>query len=162
MFPIGTTIFILDGFRSAYNVGSVFRTAQALSPSAVFPCGISALPGGRKVGRTSRGTHSLVPWRWFPDAVQASMWALDAGYGLFAVENSPGAVPLHTAVFPRNTALVLGNEAEGVSPGVCALASGALTIPQSGERRCLNVSSVAAMVGWELLRRRLSGCSPGS
>ena len=162
MFSESTTIFILDGFRSAYNVGSVFRTAEAVMPAAVFPCGISALPGGRKVGRTSRGTHANVPWRWFPDALQASGWALDAGFGVFVVENSPGAVPLHLARFPGMTALVFGNEAEGVSADVCAIAGGSVVIPQSGERMCVNVSSAAAMVGWEIMRRRLSGCSQGS
>lgn len=162
MFSRCTTIFILDGFRSAYNVGSVFRTAEAVKPSAVFPCGISALPGGRKVGRTSRGTHASVPWIWFPDAVQASLWAMNAGFGVVAVENSPGAVPLNRADLPPGTAFILGNEAEGISEQACALAQWAVMIPQQGDRRCLNVASVAAMVGWEVLRRRLSGCSPGS
>jgi tRNA G18 (ribose-2'-O)-methylase SpoU len=160
MFPRGTTLFILDRFRSAYNVGSVFRTAESVQPSAVFPCGISALPGGRKVGRTSRGTHGLVPWRWFPDAREASVWAVRAGFDLFVVENAPGAIPLHAAPFSLHTALVFGNEADGVSPEVFALAAGTVVIPQAGERRCVNVSSAAAAVAWEILRRRLTGCSP--
>jgi len=160
MLAKGTTIFILDGFRSAYNVGAVFRIAEAVFPSAVVPCGISALPGGRKVGRTSRGTHATVPWRWFPTAFEASAWALGAGLGLFVVENTPGAVPLHRADLSGPSALVFGNEAEGVSSEVWDLAPGVLVIPQAGERKCVNVASAAAMVGWEILRRRLSGCSP--
>ncbi|MFO7626756.1 MAG: TrmH family RNA methyltransferase [Candidatus Fermentibacteraceae bacterium] len=162
MLPKGTTIFILDGFRSAYNVGAVFRTAEAVFPSAVFPCGISALPGGRKVGHTSRGTHATVPWRWFPTAFEASSWAVVAGFGLFVVENTPDAVPLHRAGFSVSSALVFGNEAEGVSRSVWDLSPGVLVIPQAGERKCVNVASSAAMVGWEILRRRLSGCNPGS
>lgn len=160
MLPRGTTIFILDGFRSAYNVGAVFRTAETLLPSAVFPCGISALPGGRKVGHTSRGTHATVPWRWFPTALEASSWAIAAGFGLFVVENTASATPLHMAAFPDSTALVFGNEAEGVSRDVLELSPGTVVIPQAGERGCVNVASAAAVLGWEILRRRLSGCSP--
>jgi 23S rRNA (guanosine2251-2'-O)-methyltransferase len=162
MLPKGTTIFILDGFRSAYNVGAVFRIAEAVFPSVVFPCGISALPGGRKVGRTSRGTHAIVPWRWFPTAFEASQWALAAGFGLFVLENTPDASPLCTAEFTRSSALVFGNEAEGVSGSVWELSPNVVVIPQTGERKSVNVASAAAMVGWEILRRRLSGCNPGS
>jgi tRNA G18 (ribose-2'-O)-methylase SpoU len=160
MLPQGTTIFILDGFRSAYNVGAVFRTAEAVFPSAVFPCGISAVPGGRKVGRTSRGTHATVPWRWFPSALEASSWAVAAGFSLFVVENTASAVPLHRARLSGSTALVFGNEAEGVSRGVWELSPGVVVIPQSGERKCVNVASAAAVLGWEILRRRISGCNP--
>lgn len=160
MLPKGTTIFILDGFRSAYNVGAVFRIAEAVFPSAVFPCGISALPGGRKVGRTSRGTHATVPWRWFPTAFEAASWAVGAGFSLFVVENTPGALPLHEAGLRAGSALVFGNEAEGVSRGVWELSPRVLVIPQYGERGCVNVASAAAMVGWEIIRGRLSGCSP--
>jgi tRNA G18 (ribose-2'-O)-methylase SpoU len=162
MLPETTTLFILDGFRSAYNVGSVFRTAEALFPSAVFPCGISARPGGRKVGRTSRGSHSLVPWRWFSTAFDAGCWALGAGFRLYVVENSPGAVPLQVVEFPTMTAVVFGNEAEGVSREVLSIASSVVRIPQTGERHCVNVASAAAMVGWEIQRRRISGCNPDS
>ena len=112
------------------------------------------------MGRTSRGTHGLVPWRWFPDAREAALGAVKAGFSLFVVENSPGAHPLQSAPFPGSTALVFGNEAEGVSPEVIALAMGTVVIPQAGERRCLNVASAAAAVAWEILRRRLTGCSP--
>lgn len=162
MFIRDTTIFILDGFRSAFNVGSVFRTAEAVQPAAVFPCGISARPGGRKVGRTSRGTHALVPWRWFPTALQAARWAEAAGFRLLVVENAPGAVPMHRAELPGRTALVFGSEAGGVSDRVREIGYETVFIPQAGERGCINVSSAAAMAGWEIARRRLTGCSPGS
>lgn len=113
------------------------------------------------MGRTSRGTHGLVPWRWFPDAMEAADWAVKAGFGLFVVENTPGAIPLQSAPFTPETALVFGNEAEGVSPEIFAMAREIVTIPQTGERRCVNVASAAAAVAWEILRRRLTGCSPG-
>lgn len=149
-------VFVLDSLRSAFNVGSVFRTVESISPAGVILCGITARPGGRKVGRTSRGTHATVPWRWFNDAVEAAE-LLSAGRTLVCVENSPDAVPLHLAELPSSGAYVFGNEAEGVSQGVLEMSHTKVTIPQTGGRRCINVSSTAAMVAWEIQRRRLKG-----
>ena len=82
---------------------------------------------------------------------------LSAGRTLVCVENSPDAVPLHLAELPSSGAYVFGNEAEGVSQGVLEMSHMKLTIPQTGGRRCINVSSTAAMVAWEIQRRRLKG-----
>lgn len=147
-------LFVLDSLRSAFNVGSVFRTAESISPSGVLLAGISARPGGRKVGRTSRGTHGLVPWRWFESAVEAVSYA-QPGRIIVAVENTADAVPLHLADFPLDAAFVLGNEADGISDEILDMCQMKVIIPQSGIRRCINVSSTAAMIGWEIQSRRL-------
>ena len=149
-------LFVLDSLRSAFNVGSVFRTAESISPSGVLLAGISARPGGRKVGRTSRGTHGLVPWRWFESTAEAVRYAR-TGRIVVAVENTADAVPLHLADFPLDAAFVLGNEADGISDEILDMCQMKVIIPQSGIRQCINVSSTAAMIGWEIQRRRLKG-----
>lgn len=136
-------------------MGSIFRTAEAISPCGVILCGITARPGGRKVGRTSRGTHSLVPWRWFEDAVSA-VELTSENRMIVSVENHPDAVPLHLAGFPLNSAFILGNEADGVSEGVLKMSDMKVVVPQSGERLSINVSSTAAVIAWEIQRRRLA------
>ncbi len=149
-------LFVLDSLRSAFNVGSVFRTAESISPAGVILTDISARPGGRKVGRTSRGTHGLVPWRWF----QSTLEALDyvkCTRVIVAVENTSDAVPLHLADFPLDAAFVLGNEASGISSEILENCELKVVIPQSGLRRCINVSSTAAMIAWEIQSRRLRG-----
>lgn len=156
MFTENYPLFILDSLRSAYNVGSVFRTAESISPCGVVLCGITAKPGGRKVGRTSRGTHALVPWRWFDSAREAVEMS---GHGRLTVcvENTPDAIPLHLAEFPMASAFVLGNEADGISADVLEMCSMKVAIPQTGRRLCINVSSTAAMLAWEIQRRRITG-----
>ncbi len=156
MFTERFPLFVLDSLRSAFNVGSVFRTAESIAPSGVILTGISARPGGRKVGRTSRGTHGLVPWRWFPSATEAVQHA-QCGRMIIAVENTLDAVPLHLADFPLDAAFVLGNEADGISDEVLEMCQLKIIIPQSGRRGCINVSSTAAMIAWEIQRRRLTG-----
>ena len=149
-------LFVLDSLRSAFNVGSIFRTAESISPCGVVLCGITARPGGRKVGHTSRGTHASVPWRWYETSSLAAA-AISVNRAVIAVENTPDAVPLHEAFIPPGAAFIMGSEADGVSPDTLDICRYRVAIPQSGSRKCINVSSTAAMVAWEIQRRRLSG-----
>lgn len=147
-------IFILDNLRSAFNVGSVFRSAEAVHPAAVFLAGICCLPDNRKLRRTARGTQASVPWRYFQSTAEAVEWAAASGRTIVAVENTPDAVPLWEARFPSSPAFLLGNEAEGLGRGLVEAADVRVFFPQTGERSCINVSSTAAMVAFELQRRR--------
>jgi len=76
---------------------------------------------------------------------------------IVCVENTPDAVQLHCADFPPGSAFVLGNESDGISENILALCGMKVMIPQTGLRRCINVSSTAAMLAWEIQRRRLTG-----
>ncbi len=147
-------IFILDNLRSAFNVGSVFRSAEAVRPAAVFLTGICCRPGNRKLAHTSRGTHAIVPWRYFPQAVNAAQWVIGSGRTLVAVENISGAVPIWEADFPLSSAFMLGNEAMGLEEGLSSMSHVSVYLPQSGERTCINVSSMAAVLAAEIQRRR--------
>ena len=151
----GRPLFILDNLRSAFNVGSVFRSADAASPFAVFLTGICCRPGNRKLARTSRGTHRIVPWRYFLHAPDAVSWAIDSGREIVAVENVSGAQPLWQADFPLSSAFILGNEAMGIDPDLRKMAHRSVYLPQTGERTCINVSSMGAVIAAEILRRRL-------
>ncbi|MBD3278338.1 MAG: TrmH family RNA methyltransferase [Candidatus Aegiribacteria sp.] len=150
----GMPLFILDNLRSAYNVGSVFRTAEAIHPCGIFLTGICCRPGNRKLAHTSRGTYAAVPWRFFREAEKALEWALESGRTVVAVENVPGALPLWEADFSLSSAFILGNEALGVKEELMGMAHKKVFFPQSGSRHCLNVSSTAALIAAEIQRRR--------
>lgn len=150
-------LFILDNLRSAYNVGSVFRTAEALYPCGIFLTGICCRPGNRKLAHTSRGTYAVVPWRYFQKAETALRWAVDSGRTVVAVENSPGALPIWEADFHLSSAFILGNEALGVNAKLLDMSHKKVYFPQSGQRPCLNVSSTAAIIAAEIQRRRTAG-----
>jgi len=147
-------LFILDNLRSAFNVGSVFRTTEAILPAALFLCGICCRPGNRKLSHTSRGTHSTIPWRYFEKAIDAAIWAKNSGRLLVAVENSAEAVPIWEAGFDLSSAFMFGNEADGLSPDIAEIADLSVYYPQSGVRTCINVSSTAAVIAAEIQRRK--------
>lgn len=151
----GMPVFVLDSFRSAFNVGSAFRTAEAVSPAAVFLTGTCAVPGNRKLAHTARGTQDEVPWRYFPRSPEAVAWLAATGRRIVAVEGGPGSVPLFDAPFETGDAFVFGSEALGIDPGVESSADLRICFPQSGRRRCMNVSSILALVAAEIQRRRL-------
>lgn len=153
--PGNTPLFILDNFRSAFNVGSAFRTAEAASPSAVFLCGVSAVPGNRKLAHSARGTQKSVPWRYFERTVEAVDWAGETGRRIVALERSGDSVSILEAQFDPSDAFVFGNEALGICPEALARAGIKVHVVQTGSRNCLNVSSVIAIVAAEIQRRRL-------
>ena len=150
----GMPIFILDNLRSAFNVGSVFRSAEAVHPAAIFLAGICCLPDNRKLKRTARGTQASVPWRYFQRTSEAVEWAAAAGRTIVAVENTQDAIPIWDARFPSSPAFLMGNEAEGLDPVLTEAADVRVFFPQTGDRTCINVSSTVAMVAFELQRRR--------
>lgn len=155
--PPHIPLFILDGFRSAYNVGSAFRTAEAVSPSAVILCGVSARPGNRKLAHTARGTQRMVPWRYFSKTCDAAAWAGATGRRIVAVETREGGVPIFSAPFGPGDAFVFGNEAEGVSEDVLGISDIIVHFVQTGRRNCMNVAGIVSIVAAEVQRRRGSG-----
>ncbi len=147
-------LFVLDNLRSAFNVGSVFRTAESVSPAGVILTGICCRPGGRKLAHTARGTQATVPWRYFREVREALLWCRGTGRRLVALEGGDGALPLWEAGLGDGDALFLGNEAEGLCPEVLRGADVRVRFPQSGRRDCINVSSTAAIAAAEIARGR--------
>jgi len=137
-FPIAA---ILDNIRSAYNVGSMFRTAECAYIAELVLCGITACPPHRKVEKTALGTTQLVPWRYFSDTMEAVQVLKNEGWTIAALEITDESIPIQSVKrshFPL--ALVIGNEVTGVDDRVLAAADMVLEIPQFGEKESLNVA----------------------
>lgn len=137
-FPIAV---VLDNIRSAYNVGSMFRTAECAYISKLILCGITARPPNRKVEKTALGTTQLVPWRYFPDTMEAVQVLKAEGWTIAALEITDESIPIQSVKrshFPL--ALVIGNEVTGVDDRVLAAADLVVEIHQFGEKESLNVA----------------------
>src|SRR3979409_1702983 len=87
-FPI---IVVLENIRSAYNVGSVFRTADAFLIEAIYICGYSAKPPHKEIKKTALGAEETISWKHFKTAVEAITELKDAGYKVYAVEQAEGS-----------------------------------------------------------------------
>ena len=144
---------VLDNLRSAFNVGSVFRLADAARAAEVIPCGYTACPPHHKLEQTSLGTTDSVPWRRFDDIGEALADLKSKGVQLVAVETARNAAPFHRFDYRFPVAVVFGNEALGVSEAALRMCDAAVEIPVFGYKNSINVATAVGIVLYELLRR---------
>lgn len=146
-------IVILDDIRSMHNVGSSFRTADAFAIEALYLCGFTPTPPHRDIHKTALGATDTVKWQHFPTTLDAVTAAKNAGYKIYGVEQAHNSTLLHEFDYNNEPiALVFGNEVNGVSEEVLAMADGCLEIPQYGSKHSLNISVSLGVVLWEMVR----------
>lgn len=178
-------IVVLDDVRSLYNVGSVFRSADAFRVEAIYLCGITATPPNAEIHKTALGGEDSVAWRYFERTEEAVEELHRKGVFVYSVEQAEGSTKLQDLdirlltsapremeqncpaadtshpthpLHPRHDtryALVMGNEVKGVKQTVVDMSDGCLEIPQFGTKHSLNVSVTAGIVIWEFARRLL-------
>ena len=153
-------IVVLDDVRSMYNVGSVFRTADAFRVEAIYLCGITAQPPHPEIHKTALGAEDTVAWQHFDTALEAVEELKKKGYTVFSIEQCEGSTLLSTLNLQSSTlnpkyALILGNEVKGVHQEVVDASDGCIEIPQFGTKHSLNVSTTAGIVIWEFAKRLL-------
>ena len=144
---------VLDNLRSAFNVGAIFRLADAARAAEVIPCGYTAYPPHHKLEQTSLGTTESVPWRRFPDALAAIADLKSHGRQVVALETAAGAMPYHRFAYRFPVAIVLGNEALGISQGTLGQCDVVVELPVFGYKNSINVATAAAVLLYELLRQ---------
>ena len=91
------TVVVLDNVRSAYNVGSAFRSADAFGVSKVYLCGICAVPPSAEIHKTALGAEEAVPWQHFADTLEAVAALKAEGYTVVSVEQTENSVKLAAA-----------------------------------------------------------------
>lgn len=145
---------ILENLRSAHNVGSFFRTADAFGCAGISICGYSARPPHNQLDKVALGSTESVPWLGFDHANQAIAHAKDQGFLVLAIEQVHDALGLEALPSPPSgLALVFGNEVNGVEQATVDACDGAIEIPQFGMKHSLNVSVCGGAVLWEATRR---------
>lgn len=149
--PRSPIIGILDDIRSAHNVGSMFRTADGACLQELFLCGYSPTPPHRHLSKTALRAVEVVPWRHFattPDAVAA---ARDLGYQVLAMEKTSDSLPLSDFAPRFPVAILMGNEAQGLSDELRALCDATVHLPMLGLKSSLNVSVAFGIATYSLL-----------
>lgn len=154
-------VVVLENIRSGYNVGSVFRTADAFLLHAVYICGYTAHPPHKEIKKTALGAEETVGWKYFKKTAEAIEELRKEGYRIFAVEQALHSLPLQQVVFggEQKLAVIFGNEVSGVEQATIELTDGCIEIPQLGMKHSLNIATAAGVVLWELVRTRI-GCAP--
>ena len=142
---------VLDNIRSAQNVGSFFRTADAFAAERICLCGITAVPPAREIHKTALGAELTVAWSRHERTADCLEALRREGCRILAVEQVEGSEGLDDFRPEAGVryALVFGNEVEGVSQEAVDACDGAIEIPQAGTKHSLNVSVAGGVVLWK-------------
>ncbi len=146
---------VLDGIRSLHNVGSAFRTADAFRIEKIYLTGITGTPPHREIQKTALGATESVDWEYAETSATLIKRLKELNYRILAVEQTNESIALQTFTPDDNQkyCLVFGNEVNGVSDDVIALADMALEIPQTGTKHSLNISVCLGVVVWEIFSK---------
>jgi 23S rRNA (guanosine2251-2'-O)-methyltransferase len=145
---------VIEDVRSLYNVGSCFRTADAMLLERLVLTGYTPTPPRKEIAKTALGATETVPWEYIRDPVEAIRRLKETGYRVYALEITSNSQPLGQLVDPGYPlALVVGNEIAGVGQASLDECDGAIEIPMFGVKHSLNVAVAFGIAAWELVKR---------
>lgn len=152
-------VLVLHNIRSVYNVGSIFRTADAAGVHKIILSGYTPAPVDRfgrarkDFSKVSLGAEKMVPWEQVAETAPALARLQKDGYAIIAVEQDKKSTHLFEYKKARaKIALVLGSEVDGLPADVIAQADTIIEIPMRGKKESLNVSVAVGVVLFSLLK----------
>lgn len=143
----------LEDVRSAYNVGSVFRTCDAAGVSCLYLTGRSAHPPHPKLQKTALDSQASVTWQYHTTPTPLYVRLKNNSVRLIALESIPTAPSIYSLDFTSPTCLIFGNEVSGLSPDSIRQADLVATIPMKGIKHSLNLASSVAVAVYEFTRK---------
>jgi tRNA G18 (ribose-2'-O)-methylase SpoU len=148
---------LLDDVRSMHNVGSVFRSADSFLAEKIYLCGYTPAPPHRDIHKTALGATETVSWQWEKDILTCLHALKKDGYKIYAIEQVHNSIKMNHFVPDKlqKTALIFGNEVNGVSQQAIDLCDGCIEIPQLGSKHSLNISVSAGIVLWHWAKEYL-------
>lgn len=146
---------VCHNIRSLYNVGSIFRTADAAGVTKLYLCGYTGRPPRREISKVALGAEEMVPW----EHHYQTWWVLERlrsqGVQIVALENCVEGSIDYRRLRPRfPLALLLGNEVRGLSPGLLRRSDVVIHIPMHGRKESLNVAVAFGIAVYGLNCRR--------
>jgi len=145
-------VIVLDNVRSALNVGSVFRTADAFLIEKIILCGITAQPPNKDIRKSALGATDSVEWTYYEKTTDAIEDLKRQGYTVLAIEQADESVYLDAySINPTHSyAVIFGHEVKGVSTEAFEMTDSCLEIPQYGTKHSLNIAVSVGVVVWDL------------
>jgi tRNA G18 (ribose-2'-O)-methylase SpoU len=148
-------VVVLDNVRSCNNIGSVFRTSDALLIEKIYLCGYTATPPNKDIHKTALDAENTVEWKYFEKTEDAVDELKSNGYKVFAVEQVENSIMLNSFKPELNEkiALIFGNEVKGVDQNVINNCHGVIEIPQYGTKHSFNIAVSAGIVLWDIVNK---------
>ena len=144
---------ILYNIRSRFNVGAIFRTADAAGVEKIYLCGITPRPPHPKIDKVSLGAERYIPFEYTKQTLPLLKKLKQEKTQLVAVEQSKKSFPYYKFRAKKNMALILGNEVKGLPKKILDLADKIVEIPMHGQKESLNVAVATGVVLFEMIKR---------
>jgi 23S rRNA (guanosine2251-2'-O)-methyltransferase len=147
---------LLDNVLDTYNVGSIFRLADAVAAQNVILCGETLTPPNSRIKKASINTWQWVDWEYSPNTKEAlgKLKAQKPNLKIIAVEQDPRSKPFHKVQYEFPIAIVVGNETTGVSREVLDMSDMIVEMPMWGVNKSLNVMVSCGIILYEILKMR--------
>lgn len=152
-------ILILHDIRSAQNVGSLFRTADAVGISKIYLSNITPAPIDRfgrprsDISKTALGAEKTVPWEMYKDILSLIEKYKKEGYQIIAIEQASNSIDYKMIKAGEKIVFILGNEIGGLSKEVLDSVDIVAEIPMMGNKESLNVSVAGGVALFRILNR---------
>lgn len=146
---------LAENIRSLYNVGSIFRTSDAVLLDTLYLTGYTGFPPRKEIDKTALGAVDTVNWLRFENPIEAVTDLKSRKIPLIALEHTSDSVPYTDFDFPYPFCLILGNEVEGITDDLLAHADAAIEIPMLGVKHSLNVSVAYGIVIYHAMHQYL-------
>ena len=144
-------VVLLNDIRSLHNIGSVFRTCDAMAVEKLYLCGITATPPHREIRKTAIGASESVNWEYQKNAFEVIKTYQKLGYQIIAVEQTDKAISLENFDWNNEKILLIfGNEVNGVDQDLINESDISIEIPQWGTKHSFNISVSAGIVLWSI------------
>jgi tRNA(Leu) C34 or U34 (ribose-2'-O)-methylase TrmL len=144
---------ILHDLRSAFNTGSIIRTAECLGVEKLIFSGYTPVPDNKRVQDTSMGTYKYVSWEVTNDILLTISAFKDKGYTVYGLETTTHAEDIYSSAVQSPALLILGNEALGIPSEILNSCDKVLELPTGGWKNSLNVGAAFAAAGYEIYRQ---------
>ena len=143
---------ILENIRSAYNVGSMYRTADGAGVDKIFLVGYTPAPIDRfgrpqsEIAKTSLGACDKIPWEQSSEMEEVITSLQSEGFTVAGVELTEESISLKDFSIPEKVAYIMGNEVTGVEKQTLELCDVVVYLPMLGSKESLNVATTASIV----------------
>jgi tRNA G18 (ribose-2'-O)-methylase SpoU len=143
---------VLCNIRSRENVGSIFRTADAVGVSKIYLCGITPTPPHEKISKTALGAEEFVDWEYCKDTWRLLGKLKKDKINIVALEQTKESTDLFKFKSKFPLALVVGNEVNGLSPQILKYCDKKISISMYGKKESLNVSVAVGIALYQLIK----------
>src|SRR3989344_1922129 len=146
---------VLDNVLDTYNIGSIFRLADAVVAKKIYLCGGTETPPNHRIKKASINTTEVVEWEYKETALEAltAIRRQSSDVQIIAVEQASGSVQYNNFEYKLPVCLVVGHESDGVSKEVLDISDAIVELPMFGINKSLNVMVSLGIVLYEVIEK---------